>query len=95
MLQEGLRLHLASDVPLAVFLSARSTSSAMANLAQRAAKSPIDTFTLAFEEQELSEGPIARRIAAAIGTQHHEVVLTEGTRREFGGGAGQPGPADL
>ena len=78
VLQEGLKLHLASDVPLAVFLSGGVDLSAMANLAQRAAKRPIHTFTLAFEEQELSEGPIARRIAAAIGTQHHEVVLTEG-----------------
>jgi asparagine synthase (glutamine-hydrolysing) len=77
ILEEGLRLHLASDVPLAVFLSGGVDSSVMANLAQRAAKSPIHTFTLAFEEQELNEGPIARRIAAAIGTQHHEVVLTE------------------
>ena len=71
-------MHLASDVPLAVFLSGGVDSSVMANLAQRAAQSPIHTFTLAFEEQELNEGPIARRIAAAIGTQHHEVVLTEG-----------------
>jgi asparagine synthase (glutamine-hydrolysing) len=78
VLEEGLRLHLASDVPLAVFLSGGVDSSVMANLAQRAAQSPIHTFTLAFEEQELNEGPIARRIAAAIGTQHHEVVLTEG-----------------
>jgi asparagine synthase (glutamine-hydrolysing) len=78
ILEEGMRLHLASDVPLAVFLSGGVDSSAMANLAQRAAKSPIHTFTLAFEEQELNEGPVARRIAAAIGTQHHEVVLTEG-----------------
>jgi asparagine synthase (glutamine-hydrolysing) len=78
ILEEGLRLHLASDVPLAVFLSGGVDSSAMANLAQRAAQSPIHTFTLAFEEQELNEGPIARRIAAAIGTQHHEVVLREG-----------------
>lgn len=78
-LEEGLRLHLASDVPLAVFLSGGVDSSAIANLAQRAANSPIHTFTLAFEEHELNEGPIARRIAAAIGTQHHEVVLTEGS----------------
>jgi asparagine synthase (glutamine-hydrolysing) len=78
ILEETLRLHLASDVPLAVFLSGGIDSSAMANLAQRAAQSPIHTFTLAFEEQELNEGPIARRIAAAIGTQHHEVVLTQG-----------------
>jgi asparagine synthase (glutamine-hydrolysing) len=77
VLEEGLRLHLASDVPLAVFLSGGVDSSVMANLAQRANKSPIHTFTLAFEEQELNEGPIARRIAAAIGTHHHEVVLTE------------------
>jgi len=77
VLEEGLRLHLASDVPLAVFLSGGIDSSVMANLAQRAAQTPIHTFTLAFEEQELNEGPIAKRIAAAIGTQHHEVVLTE------------------
>jgi asparagine synthase (glutamine-hydrolysing) len=78
ILEEGLRLHLASDVPLAVFLSGGVDSSVIANLAQRANQSPIHTFTLAFEEQELNEGPIAKRIAAAIGTQHHEVVLTEG-----------------
>jgi asparagine synthase (glutamine-hydrolysing) len=78
VLEERLKLHLASDVPLAVFLSGGVDSSVIANLAQRAAQSPIHTFTLAFEEHELNEGPIARRIAAAIGTQHHEVMLTEG-----------------
>jgi asparagine synthase (glutamine-hydrolysing) len=78
ILEEGLKLHLASDVPLAVLLSGGVDSSVIANLAQLANQSPIHTFTLAFEEQELNEGPIARRIAAAIGTQHHEVVLTEG-----------------
>jgi asparagine synthase (glutamine-hydrolysing) len=78
VLEEGLRLHLASDVPLAVFLSGGVDSSVVANLAQRAAQSPIHTFTLAFEEHELNEGPMAKRIATAIGTQHHEEVLTEG-----------------
>jgi asparagine synthase (glutamine-hydrolysing) len=78
VLEEGLRLHLVSDVPLAVLLSGGVDSSAVANLAQRAVQSPIHTFTLAFEELELNEGPIARRIAAAIGTHHHEVLLTEG-----------------
>jgi asparagine synthase (glutamine-hydrolysing) len=77
ILEEGVRLHLASDVPLAVLLSGGVDSSVVANLAQRVAPSPIHTFTLAFEDQELNEGPIARQIAAAIGAQHHEVVLTE------------------
>ena len=77
VLEEGLRLHLESDVPLAVLLSGGVDSSAVANLAQLAAQSPIHTFTLAFEEQEFNEAPAARRIATAIGTRHHEVVLTE------------------
>jgi asparagine synthase (glutamine-hydrolysing) len=77
ILEEAVRLHLASDVPLAILLSSGVDSSVVANLAQRVAQSPIHTFTLAFEEQELNEGPIAKQIAAAIGTEHHEVVLTE------------------
>ena len=77
ILDEGLKLHLESDVPLAVLLSGGVNSSAVANLARLAAQAPVHTFTLAFEEEELNEGPIARRIAAAIGTEHHEVVLTE------------------
>lgn len=77
VLEDNLKLHLASDVPLAVFLSGGVDSSAIANLAQRTAQTPIHTFTLAFEEQSLNEGPIARRIAEAIGTEHHEVVLRE------------------
>jgi asparagine synthase (glutamine-hydrolysing) len=76
-LEEGLRLHLASDVPLAVFLSGGIDSSVVANLAQRAARSPIHTFTLAFEEEQYNEGPSARRIAAAIGTRHREILLTQ------------------
>jgi asparagine synthase (glutamine-hydrolysing) len=76
-LQRCVSLHLESDVPLAVFLSGGIDSSVVANLAQRAV-SPIHTFTLAFEEQEFNEGPVARRIAAAIGSEHREVVLSEG-----------------
>ena len=48
----------------------------MANLAQRASDRPVQTFTLAFEELELSEAPYSRAIAEAIGSEHHEVVLT-------------------
>jgi len=76
-LEESVRLHLASDVPLGVFLSGGVDSSAVANLAQKTSQAPVHTFTLAFEEPEYNEGPIARRIAEAIGTQHQEISLTE------------------
>lgn len=77
-LEETVRLHLASDVPLAVFLSGGVDSTAVANLARRVSEAPVHTFTLAFEEQELDEAPFARRAAEAMGTVHTEVVLSEG-----------------
>jgi asparagine synthase (glutamine-hydrolysing) len=76
-LEQCVNLHLASDVPLGVFLSGGVDSSAIANLAQKTSRAQVHTFTLAFEEQKFNEGPIARRIAEAIGTRHQEVVLTE------------------
>ncbi len=76
-LEECVRLHLASDVPLGIFLSGGVDSSAVACLAQRASPAPVHTFTLAFEEAEYNEGHVARRVAEAIGTRHQEVVLTQ------------------
>jgi asparagine synthase (glutamine-hydrolysing) len=82
-LEECVREHLASDVPLAVFLSSGVDSAAVANLAHKTSKVPVHTFTMAFEEQDYNEGVAAKRIASAIGTQHEEVVLTE---QQFIGG---------
>ncbi len=76
-LQESVRLHLIADVPLGVFLSSGIDSSAIANLAHKANRGPVHTFTLAFEEQDYNEGRLARRIAESIGTEHQEVLLTE------------------
>jgi len=76
-IRQSVKLHLASDVPLGVFLSSGVDSSSVANLAQQVSDRPIDTFTLAFEEAELNEGHYAKQIAAAIGTTHHEIPLTE------------------
>jgi asparagine synthase (glutamine-hydrolysing) len=77
-LEESVQLHLASDVPLGVFLSGGVDSATVANLAKKATRAPVHTFTMAFEEQEYNEGVIARRIADQIGTRHQEVVLTAG-----------------
>ena len=76
-IEESVRLHLASDVPLGVFLSGGIDSSAVANLAQRQSGEPVHTFTLTFEEKAYDEGPHARRVARAIGSHHQEVMLSE------------------
>src|SRR5262249_21759801 len=76
VLEDSVHLHLASDVPLGVFLSGGVDSATVANLAHKTSRAPVHTFTLAFEETEFNEGIVASRIASAIGTQHKEVVLT-------------------
>jgi asparagine synthase (glutamine-hydrolysing) len=76
-IEESVRLHLASDVPIGVFLSGGIDSSAVANLAQRQSQTPVHTFTLVFEEEKFNEGPHAAKIARAIGTHHREIMLTE------------------
>lgn len=77
ILRETVQCHLISDVPVAVFLSGGVDSSAIANIACRASESAVHTFTLAFEEKEYDESDSARRVAAALGTQHQELVLTQ------------------
>lgn len=76
-LHQSVRLHLASDVPLGVFLSGGIDSSAVANMARKATTSEVSTFTLAFDEHEYDESPFAREIAKAIGSRHVEVRFTE------------------
>lgn len=76
-LENSVQRHLASDVPLGVFLSGGVDSSAVANVAKRVSRDPVHSFTLAFTEAERNEGDIALAVAKAIGTQHHEIVLRQ------------------
>ncbi len=75
LLEESVRSHLISDVPVGVFLSGGIDSTSLAALASREV-SGIHTFTVAFAEKEFSEAAIARRTAAKFGTTHEEVMLS-------------------
>jgi asparagine synthase (glutamine-hydrolysing) len=77
VVEDSVARHLIADVPVGIFLSGGIDSSAVAALAQRADATPVHTFTLSFDEPEFNEGEIARAIARAIGTEHHEIRLTE------------------
>src|SRR5437879_1138480 len=74
-LEESVRLHLVSDVPLGGFLSGGIGSSALAALAAEGRPQPLTTLSVAFEERALSEAAYARRMAARVGADHHEVLL--------------------
>lgn len=77
-LSESMKRHLVSDVPVGVLLSGGFDSTAIATLATQESKFPIQSFTLNFPEvPEMSEGSRAAAIARRLGSEHHQVELTQ------------------
>lgn len=76
-LEKTVGMHLVSDVPLGVFLSGGVDSSVVAAMARRRSSAPIVTFNVRFDEARFDESAYARDVAARLGTEHRELVLTE------------------
>jgi asparagine synthase (glutamine-hydrolysing) len=74
-LDESVRLHLVSDVPVGAFLSGGVDSSAVVATMARLGASPIKTFSIGFEEATHDESRYARLVAESLGTEHHELVV--------------------
>ena len=75
-LNDSVRRHLVSDVPVGVFLSGGIDSTALVALAQANGARDIQTFCISFEEQKYNEGDLAARTAAHFGTIHHDWRLS-------------------
>jgi asparagine synthase (glutamine-hydrolysing) len=74
-LRTSVRDHLASDVPLAFFLSGGIDSAAIAALATECL-GQVSTYSVGFESPSMaSELPIAAETATLIGSDHHEVFI--------------------
>ena len=75
--------RLVSDVPLGVFLSGGVDSSAILGFAARhRSAASLDTFTIGFDEPSFDESGFAREVARAIGSRHHEKVLSLDAARD-------------
>ncbi len=74
-LAEAVRLHLRSDVPLAVLLSGGLDSSLIASLAEAELEEPLRTFTVGFPDAEYDEREQARAVARAVGSRHEELFV--------------------
>jgi asparagine synthase (glutamine-hydrolysing) len=78
LLDDSVRLRMIADVPVGAFLSGGVDSSAIVALMKRHATGPLKTFSLGFTVggayNELSD---ARRVADALGTEHHELLAED------------------
>lgn len=75
-LEETVRLHLVSDVPLGVFLSGGMDSSALVALMSHLSGQRPHTFTVVFDEDTFTEAPFSRALAARFNTVHSEIRLS-------------------
>ena len=74
-LDESVRLHLVSEVPLGAFLSGGIDSSSVVASMARAGQGEVRTFSIGFREPEFDELEYARMVARPFATHHREDVL--------------------
>ncbi len=75
LLEDSVRAHLLSDVPVACFLSGGLDSSVLTGLAAKMMSEPLRTFSVGFRESKYHEGNFAAQVAAHCGSLHEEIVL--------------------
>ncbi len=75
MVLESTRLRLVADVPLGAFLSGGVDSSITVAAMARLGASPLETFSIGFEDERFNELPFAREVAEHLGTEHHEMIV--------------------
>ncbi|MGA9883228.1 MAG: asparagine synthase (glutamine-hydrolyzing) [Candidatus Acidiferrales bacterium] len=75
LLQQSVREHLLSDVPLGIWLSGGIDSSTILHYAAAASSSRLKTLSISFSGRTFDETPYIREVVARYGTDHHEFDL--------------------
>lgn len=75
LLLDSVRLRMVSDVPVGAFLSGGIDSSLVVACMAEQTTSPINTFTVSFDEKEYDESGYAQEIATLYKTNHHRILI--------------------
>lgn len=76
LLVDAVKIRMQSDVPLGAFLSGGIDSSLVAAIASKLSKTPINTFTIGFDDPKYDESKVAQQFADIIGSNHKETKCT-------------------
>jgi len=76
VLRDSIEQQSVADVPLGAFLSGGIDSSLITALMQDQSNSPIQTFTVGFDETAFDESPYALAVAKHLRTDHNELRVT-------------------
>ena len=82
LLEESVRRHLISDVPIGVMLSGGIDSSSIVALASTMVDEPIQTFCMGFGNGN-DENDDAQRIADHFGTDHHSLIVSDNLLKDY------------
>lgn len=77
LLRESVAGQMVADVPVGAFLSAGIDSSTVVSMMQAQSAQKVKTFTVGMWDEKYNEAPVAKEIAARLGTEHTEVYITE------------------
>lgn len=83
LLTESIRGQMAADVPVGAFLSGGIDSPLVVSLMQKLSDKPVKTFTIGYDDPKINESKFAADIAAHLGTDHTELMLTEREMKEL------------
>ena len=76
LLQQSVREHMISDVPLGIWLSGGMDSTTILHYASRATTSQLKTFSISFRGRSFDETTFIDRAVRQYGTDHQELDLT-------------------
>ena len=82
-LDKSVRSRMISDVPLGAFLSGGVDSSAIVGLMANAAKEPIKTCSIGFDEERFNELEHSKKIAEQFDTNHNEYIAKQNLENDF------------
>jgi asparagine synthase (glutamine-hydrolysing) len=76
LLVDATRIRLRADVAVGAYLSGGLDSSTIASIVRHCTSTPLDTFSIAFDDQDFDESHFQRDMARHLGTDHQVIQAT-------------------